>query len=230
MDLKRLLFVVVAAVLVCGCARVHRAADADGRTDSVEVVANKLVCPLPLSLSADSLTDCTIAASFTADDFRWMGGSLQLVAYEEIVYDAADVCSLREGDTLLYQEQELDVQSVEQSEGSYLINGGANQGGATLCPLGGGTFYAVESHNRPLYRLIGSAEVPLDEDFTIHDYADDPHAPQVYVAEAQKPYIDMLEGARREFDYRSTRVMIEGGMITDITRRAMPINAPNGVN
>lgn len=229
MYLKRL-HIFVVAVLLCGCGRVHRTADADARMDSVEVVANKLVSPLPLSLSADSLTDCTIAASFTADDFRWMGGNLQLIAYEEIIYDAIDVCSLHEGDTLLYQDQQMDVHSVAQCEGGYLINGGADQGGATLCSLGGGTFYAVESHNRPMYRLIGAAELPLDDEFTIHDYADDPHAPQVYVTEAQKPYLDMLEGGRREFDYRNTRVLIEGGMITDITRRAMPINAPNGAN
>lgn len=220
-NMKKLLFFLLAALL-CSCARSRSAADSSEAEDSVVVITTQFVKPLPITLSKDNLSDATVSASFSVDDFRWMGDDLALTVYEEVLYDAVEISSLHVGDTLLYQEQEMPVLSVESTEYGIEVNGGFEQGGATFCSNGGGTYRAVLSDDHSVYRLIGKVELILDENFTIHDSGLDPHDPQIVITDAQKFYLDMLEGYRREFTFLDTRVTIQDGVITDITRRWIP--------
>jgi len=214
-SLKHICILAASLVLVSGCKT------AQEETRKEEARPAKTVSPLPLSLTADNLKDCTVAASFTSDDFRWMGGSLEFSAYEELLYDAFDLSDLREGDTLVYLEQELPVLSV--SDSAFLeINGGFEQGGATLISNGGGTYRAIVSDDHSLYRFIATVELPLSQDFTIHDCGEQPSDPVIVITEAQKPYFDLLEDYRREFQFINTRITIENGEITDITRIWIP--------
>lgn len=220
LDLKKILVVTLVTSL-CGCARIRTATDALVN-DTVFVSVPHLVQPLPLTLSVDNLTDATFSASFTADDFRWMGGNLTLSVYEETLYDAVEVGMLAEGDTLLYQGQEMLVRLLEETASGIEINGGVEQGGASLYPYEGGTYRAVITDDHSVYQFIGRTELPLSDDFTIHDAGDNPTDPITVITEAQKPYMDMLETYRREFNCLNTRVTVENGMITDITRRWIP--------
>ena len=61
--------------------------------------APKLLSPLPSGLEIDALTDCTVPAKFTSDDFRWMGGNLTMKVFSEDLYDAVEVLQLAPGDT-----------------------------------------------------------------------------------------------------------------------------------
>ena len=61
---------IAAMALLCGCAQKEE---------------HKSIAPLPAGIEVDNLQDCTVAASFTSDDFRWMGGNLRMTVYNQVL-------------------------------------------------------------------------------------------------------------------------------------------------
>lgn len=137
-------------------------------------------------------------------------------------YDAVDILQMAPGDTLLYDGEKIVVDTIEDKGGAIIVNGGLEGGGAWLESGDGGTFRAVQFDDHSIYSELGTAELPLAEDFRIIDCGEEPTDPSDTVATAQKLYLETLEGWRREFSPLNTTVLIEDGIITQIIRRWIP--------
>lgn len=70
--MKKITIMMLFAAIVCSCGPKS---------------APKLLSPLPSGLEIDALTDCTVPAKFTSDNFRWMGGNLTMQVFSEDLYD-----------------------------------------------------------------------------------------------------------------------------------------------
>ena len=91
---------------------------------------NKCIAPLPAGVSVDSLKDCTVPASFTNNDFNWMGGNLSMTVYNTDLYDAVEVSQMQVGDTIIYAGEPIIISQIDQTEGGVEINGGqVDEGG-----------------------------------------------------------------------------------------------------
>ena len=181
------------------------------------------VAPLPSGISIDSLSDCTVAASFKTSDFDWRGGRLCMTIYSDYRYDAADVARLHVGDTLVYEgDKPLPVDSIERRDSFVIINGGIETGGAELTASGGGTYRATTFDDHSVYRTLGKRTVPLAGDLVIIDCGDNPTDPNDTIRSGQKPYLDGLKDYKREFSPLNTRVRIEHGKVKEIHRHWIP--------
>ena len=184
--------------------------------------APKLLSPLPSGLEIDALTDCTVPAKFTSDDFRWMGGNLTMKVFSEDLYDAVEVLRMVPGDTLVFGGEKIIVETVEDKDGFVTVNGGLEEGGAWLQAWEGGTYRACQWDDHSLYTELGTVELPLSEDFMIVDCGENPEDPSDTLTTGQKLYLETLESWRREFYPLNTKVVVEDGIITAIIRRWIP--------
>ena len=184
--------------------------------------AHTVVAPLPCGYEPGNLSDCMVPAGFSADDFRWMDGSLVMTVYSEDLYDAPDLVRMQPGDTLLYGGEKIAVRNIVEEKGLLVVNDGLDNGGAWLRAAGGGTFRAVQFDDHSLYTELGLAELPLSQDFIIIDCGEFPTDPSDTVRNGQKLYLEALADWKADFSPLNTTVLIEGGEITEINRRWIP--------
>lgn len=198
---------IAAMALLCGCA---------------QKVEHKSIAPLPAGIEINNLQDCTVAASFTSDDFRWMGGNLCMTVYNQVLYDAVEISQMQVGDTLIYESKPLVISKIEEADEGININGGLEEGGCWLVGYEGGTYIARTWDDHAIYSKLGDAEVALSEDFIIVDCGIEPNDPVDTIRMEQKLYLENLQDYRREFNQLNTRVTIENGLVTEINRHWIP--------
>lgn len=207
--MKKIFYLAVAALL-CGCAQ------------EKQTVAHKCIAPLPAGVTVDDLQDCTVPAAFTLDDFNWMGGNLTLTVYNQDLYDVVDISEMQVGDTLIYNGNPMVINKIEKGNGGIDINGGLDEGGCCLAGFEGGTYVARNWDDHPTFTELGKAQVALDQDFVIMDCGMDPQDPVDTIRTGQKLYLETLQDGRKDFFQLNTRVTIENGQITAISRHWIP--------
>ena len=180
-------------------------------------------------LTAQTVTDlnayvqnATVPARFTTSDFDWMAGQLPLTVYSEDFYDTVALHQMAVGDTLLFGGDTIVVRTIEGD--SYLtINGGIEEGGADLMACDeGGTYRGVLMDDHSTYTELGSVQLPLSENFTFIDCRINPTDPSDTIRTDQKLYLENLKDYKTEFYSIDTRVQVEDGVITNITRHWIP--------
>jgi hypothetical protein len=186
--------------------------------------AEKHLCISPISAgyTADSLTDCRVAANFTVDDINWSDSQLTMEVYAENVYDQEQVGRMQVGDTLVYEGKPMVVKNIEKTDSTVTINGGLEEGGAWLQPNEGSTWRAVQFDDHSVYTKLGKATVALGSNIVITDCGVNPTDSIIYVTKNPKQYLDGLSDTRRQFNCLDTKVLIEGGKVAAITRIWIP--------
>lgn len=183
---------------------------------------HRLIAPLPAGIDPDKLQDCTVPAAFTPDDFNWMGGNLRMTIYSKDLYDAVEISQMQIGDTLIYNSERMVIRKMEKAHGAIDINGGLDEGGCCLAGYEGGTYVARNWDDHSTYTKLGTAEVALAEDFVIIDCGLFPDTPADTIRTGGKLYIEKIQDSRPDFFQLNTRVTIEKGLITEISRRWIP--------
>ena len=203
--MKKSIFIALSAILMAAC------------TPKEGV---RLIEPLPAGVSVDSLADCMVPAEFTVSNFNWRGGNLTLKVYNCDLYDVLDVHQMKVGDTLLFDGSKMVVESLVDTNGLLVINGGLGMGGAELMGYEGGTYRSLSWDDHFNYTLLGEACVVLAEEFVIVNCGDNPTDPYDTIRSGQKLYLESL--ADTCFHPLNTTVEVAGGYITQITRRWIP--------
>ena len=206
---KSILFVAIAAIM-CGCSQKKQTPE------------HKLIAPLPANIAVDNLQDSTIPVAFTPDNFNWMGGNLRMTIYSKDLYDAVEISQMQIGDTLIYNSERMVIRKMEKAHGAIDINGGLDEGGCCLAGYEGGTYVARNWDDHSTYTKLGTAEVALAEDFVIIDCGLFPDTPADTIRTGWKLYIEKIQDSRPDFFQLNTRVTIEKGLITEISRRWIP--------
>ena len=205
--MKKYFCMLLAAATLCGCAPKK---------------TFQCVAPLDRGTNIEQMTDFTLPAQFTTEDFNWMGGNLKMTLFSEDLYDAVEISQLQIGDTLIYDGQRMVVETLEEMNGTLCINGGLEEGGAWLQGYEGGTYRAVQMDDHSLYSELGKVELPLAEDLVVIDCGDNPDDPIDTISSNQKQYLESLEGYRSTWCPLNTRVVVEQGMVKEINRRWIP--------
>lgn len=206
MNFLKTSFIIVAITLICGFARQEN---------------HKTIAPLPSKVDINNLQNCTIPASFTVDDFRWMGGNLRMVVYNMDLYDPEAVLGMKVGDTLIYQSRPIPVTSIEEVGGGIYVNGGLEEGGQWLSRNKDGFFVARIWNDHAVYSELGKTEEALESGFLLIDCGVNPTDP-IDTVKLPKQYVESLSEDRSVFNYLNTTVTLKDGMITEIKRSWMP--------
>ena len=170
--MKKRLLMLVCSALVCGllggCSTVNseieesvvqetlEAEDPNSTKDDSEKEENKVekntILPLPASIDMNQLENCTVAISLEQGDaYVDDTGAMQMdvTVYTYDLYDMVDMAGLKEGDTIVIREQEVEISSIERTERGILINGGLDENGyefaQTIQPPGTDADIAMQS-------------------------------------------------------------------------------------
>ena len=143
-----------ASLLLAGC----------GSTQNLEPLENEINL-------ADLAQGGTAAVSFTAEDIHTDGEetTIDLTVYNYELFDAVEVSKLAKGDTITADGNKIKVETVEENDGVFTINGGTENGGLYLRGGEGGTYYEVGLYNEKFFHdrgvlyhyLYGWLEWPL---------------------------------------------------------------------
>ncbi len=186
---------------------------------------DRTIKPLPSGIDINNLRDTTVAASLSDSCFNWNDGKLTFTVYAETLYDSAQVCGMKVGDTLVYEGKAMPVKIVKDEKSVKAVNGGLDEGGAWLqASKTRGVYRAFEFDDHSVYTKLGMVTLPLSPDFTIVNCQDDPNAPSDTIKVGQREYVEGLrkKGQLSGFFNLNTRVCIENGKVVNITRFWIP--------
>ena len=105
---------------------------------------------------------------------------------------------------------------AEIKTGGVAINGGYDNGGITLFPGDGGTYYQVKENDAKTYQEVGTATLPLGDKFELIDNANNDNKKLT----AQD--MTALKDDGNSFNVNNTTATVENGVITNITRVYTP--------
>lgn len=172
----------------------------------------------------DDLTSNIFNVGFKMADVTEEGIQLANV-FTEMRYDMGDVEALQVGDTIIYKGEPVQVESVE-FDYSAIINGGALEGGITLCPEGGAYLAIIEDNAD--YMALGSIDLPFADEMTFYHWGEDENgeiilagATEVKASPAELLELLRAEGCE-EFLPAFTSVQTEDGKLFSISINYTP--------
>lgn len=178
----------------------------------------KTVSPMPETLDLETLDNCTVNVSFEegdvyVDDSGIMQMDAQIYTYE--FFDMVDIASLEAGDIIVINGEEVKVETVEQRDnGSYVINGGIEEGGVELATDDSGMFFEIGMNDVKSWKAIGEKTIRVHTDMLFNDAADPENEKTFY------PGDFVTDEAGIEYDFRpeNTQIVIEDGQIIAVNR------------
>jgi len=195
-------------------------------TSNKENLAYQFIKPIPADKSLfngdlKELNATTLPALFSFTDFNWKDSTLTLTAYSIDTYKASEIDNLQKGDTILFRNDTIITDKIER--GRYIsINGGIEFGGVDLTAHEEGTYRVLLMDNHPQYSQLGKVKLPLSPALTIIDCGDNPEDPSDTIRTNHRQWLANVKEYKRDFSELNTRVNIENGIITTITRFWIP--------
>lgn len=182
-----------------------------------------IIAPLHEEVDLTNLGDRTISASLLPDSMKKTddGISVDFELYTKDIYDAVEMTTLKEGDTVIVESEPILVESISIGD-SIKINGGVDEGGAEFISNGGGTFRYFGFDDYATYTDKGRATLTVTKDTVIMDYSDPSNADGVKVdPDKFMEYVNTPQNST-SFTFGNTEIRTEGGKLVEITRKYVP--------
>ena len=177
--------------------------------------------PLINHLSVDGSMDATFSARFEpSKDITKEGDTymLSFTGYCSEKYDEADMAMLRSGDTIVIGGESVLIDTIDLSDGIYMINGGLDEDGHDIIADEDGTYRERGYDDIHTYAKLGEATLPIADTCVITDNSDlDNQGKQLTIEELaadDNAYLGYIE--------YNTMITVEDGKITEITRSFTP--------
>ena len=177
--------------------------------------------PIQSMYDVNDLSNSEFAASFAADDVKTQENqtSIHLTAYDYEQFNASEIENLKVGDTLVIDQKEMKVESVEPQSDSWIqINGGLEQDGCDLYKGEDGLYYEMQLESKS-YQPMTELDLLLTKNFVFMDSSDPDKQGQKYNTEE---FLDLLKDDVYGFYPNNSTVTVENGEITQITRNFIP--------
>lgn len=186
-----------------------------------ENLACHFVKPIPANLNLSELKDVTTPALFSSSDFNWKDGTLAMTVFSIDCYDAKAIDQMQIGDSILFRNDTIIIDNIQKDK-ILTINGGIEYGGVYLTQNDSDSYRVQLMDDHPQYSELGKVQLPLSKDLTIIDCGDNPTDPYDTIRTNHKQWLDNVKEYKRDFSELNTRVKIENGVITNITRFWIP--------
>ena len=184
--------------------------------------APAVIAPQPAIIDASEIMDGKVQVSFDPADIEKQEDGIYLMKnvtiFTEDAYDLVDVARMEKGDTLTYAGNDIVVDTIERS-GDYLnINGGFEEGGATLaCREDSNGWVAVAYDDLTVYSAQCTVDLPLSAKVEYRDARDLTNDP-IEINQADEAVIEMQKAVENywSFEAAGTSMIIENGEVTAI--------------
>ena len=141
-------------------------------------------------------------------------------AYTYDLYDMVDISLMEEGDTIIIQNQEVEVATLKRTEhGLVIINGGEENGGYDLYTDDSGVYYEMGFSDVKAYYPLGEATIRVSVDFKFYDNSDLEAGEKMFYP---GDFLIDDAGIRYDFNANNTTIVIEDGQIIAMNRIYTP--------
>ena len=222
--MKKTLSIILVSVLclfvLAGCTAQTQEEVSGANIETPEIVETpeennaKTVSPLPKTLDAENLDNCTVAVSlekgdaYVNDEGKMM---MDLTVYAYDLYDMVDIATLNENDVIVRLGEEVTVTELERLDsGLVRINGGEENGGFELISNDSTVFFEIGMSDIKAYYEIGKATLPVSTEFVYTDASD---LENEYVEYYAGDFLLEEEIFEYNFNPNNTSVVIEDGKI-----------------
>lgn len=188
----------------------------------------KPVAPMECTMDVDNLEDGIYPATLKLDtlsveEVDEENTEIMLMAeiFNADLYDAVEITTLKPGDKVIVYGEEVEVEKVEDVNGTIQVNGGLDEGGFNFRAGEGGTYKVVGFDDHTSYTSIGEIDIYIDDDTVLIDKSDleNPDGVEVKGAEIAE-YLEDAEN--KEFNHLNTTITFEHGYLTEINRVYIP--------
>ena len=184
---------------------------------------SEVITLLPSTIDLTALDNCTLAVSFEKGDaYVDDNGAMQLkvTVYEYELFDMVDIANLKEGDTIMIQNQEVLVETMEiLDSGLLFINGGMENGGYDLWHGDSGVYFEHGYNDTKSYQPIGEATIKVSGEFEFVDASDLNKGEVIFYP---GDFLTDNEEIIYNFTPNNTNIVVENGVVTHMTRIYMP--------
>ena len=210
---KLLLLTLALCFLLTGCSSANEEAQ--------PTEPGAIINPLPDS-TMDNLSDAILSVSLEeggayVDDTGKMQMDLKIYSYDK--YDMVDISMLKVGDVLVTHAGEVEIRSLEHTEGgSIAINGGLDAGGFELVTDDNGIFYEQGFNDAKNWYEVGEATIRVSVDFRYYDNSDFDKGEVIYYPGS------FLVGEVTDYHFypHNTTIRVENGQIIEMHRVYVP--------
>lgn len=134
---------------------------------------------------------------------------LQVVLYTKDIYDTVDIKTMAEGNTIICEEQPIEVLKIEEDRYGYVaVNDGFEEGGVTFLPGTGNYYEALYQDNIPYHTKHGDVTIKLDDSVVlkvVKDWETEPE--EVYTGSEIAEYLSTTNKAHIP---DNTKIRFEG--------------------
>lgn len=228
--MKKTLSILLALVMVigvfAGCTADTKKAETAPEAPTTKITpeaAGNVISPLPETLDADALDNCTVAVSLEKGD-AYVDDSGKMVmkvkAYSYELYDMIDIAALEVNDVIVRLGEEVKVTELEVLDsGLVRINGGLENGGFDLASDESTVYYEVGMDDTKNYYELNEATIPVSTEFEyLDESAPDAEAKLYYPGD----FLTDDAGIEYNFVPNNTSIVIEDGYIVKMTKVYMP--------
>ena len=184
----------------------------------------KTIAPMPNPIDVNALADGIYPVSFNRGDVLGGASGIYMNAvhiYTQDWYDIVDVNTLKVGDTIVVEGEEVPVLTLEQTEYGLEVN--ADQDVRSFCLAteeDTNGFYIRGLDDLTTYTDQGTTTLVIDPAATFTDAWDIDSDPVTVSADG---IVEALQGSANEyFGPDNTTVRIEGGKVVEIIREYVP--------
>ena len=207
-----------AAMMIAAVAMCAGAAFAEGKT----------IAPEPEIFSEENLENGIMEAAFGPEEIKVNEDGTVVMqnvsVFSRDMYDIVDIAKMEKGDKITVGGKEMVVETIEQ-EGSHLnINGGFEEGGATLTTLEDTNGWAaVEYNGLGVFTKQCTVDIPVDEKVVFEDSSDLTAGPaEVDNVKDAMELMKNEDGGFKIFNAYNTTITVEGGKVVGIKHVYVP--------
>jgi len=197
--------------------------DAQSEEPSQDAAASKVIAPLPCTIDMNALDNCTLAVSLNKEDiYAGEDGKarMKVTVYDYDLYDIVDISMMEVGSTMILRGEEVEITDLETNEfGLIFVNGGLDQGGFDLFTNENGVYFESGYSDKKSYYELGSAELPVAEDFVYIDASDLDNGEKEYTLEE---VLSEDSGIEYHLVPDNTTIVIENGEVIEMKRVYIP--------
>lgn len=179
--------------------------------------------PLPVQIDVNNLADGIYPAAFHQEDIsKEEGGySVPFEVFNMDLYDAVELQQMEVGGYIEIDGELVKIESLSKT-GSVIINGGLEEGGALLIPIGGGVYRYQGWDDIATYSSLGKVTLFVSETIDFADRGNVEESMEGVLVPGVKVY-DYLKNIRfGSFDQHSVKIRIEDGKVVEFFREYRP--------
>jgi len=225
--MKRKLFTALVVLMIgaalAGCGSKAQQSAQPAQEPAKQESAAVTIKPMPGAFDMENLKDCMPNVAFSVDDVDFELNCIYAMIYDVEYYDMVDIANLKVGDIIETADGDVTVKTIKDTESGKLIN----EDEADMLELqapeeSSGVFQIVGMDDVLGMRLLGQAQLSLSENVVLHDCTTEPGEVVDVQASELKEYLANLPEERKEFSQYATTILLEGELVTEITRNWRP--------